>query len=637
MPEPEVLPDVPADPVCTINLTDMDMPTDTDVPFETDMPPFETADMPIESTLGGSGNLKIAHIEEFRKDATEITGVGQTFTTFTAFREALKKYSIAHGFNFKYKKNETHRVTVVCKSQGCPWRIHVSRLATTHLVSIKTMTSKHTCEESATKPDRATRSWIGSIIREKLKISPDYKPKDIAIDMKREYGIELNYSQAFRAKESAMEQLHGSFKHAYSQLPLYCEKIMESNPGSIATFTTNEDSSFRGLFVSFYASIYGFQQGCRPLIFLNSFPLYSKYQGTLLVATAADGNDAVFPVAFAVVDEGTDENWHWFLSELKSAVSTVRKLTFIADFEKGIRESLHQIFCGECYHGYCLCHLAERLNKNLKGQFTHEARCLLVKELYAAAYAPKLEAFERCAAKIKVISPDAYNWVIRSEPDHWANAFFGGARYNHMTSNFGELFYSWVTEATELPITHLVDVLRGKITEMIYTRRAESNQWETTLTPSMEEKLKNETLKAGPLQVLLSHGNTFEVRGECVDVVDVDHWDCSCKGWQLSGLPCSHAIAVFECIGRSPYDYCSRFFMVESYRLTYAESIQSVPNVEKPLKSELTKAPITVTPPPTRRPPGRPKTKQDGEQEVIKHKLQCSKCKSLGHNKRSCK
>ncbi|KAJ1418716.1 Zinc finger, PMZ-type [Sesbania bispinosa] len=55
------------------------------------------------------------------------------------------------------------------------------------------------------------------------------------------------------------------------------------------------------------------------------------------------------------------------------------------------------------------------------------------------------------------------------------------------------------------------------------------------------------TSVAQSFQVLLSQGNTntFEVRGESVDIVDIDHWDCSCKGWQLTGLPCCHAIAVF--------------------------------------------------------------------------------------------
>lgn len=565
-----------------------------------------------------------------------ITGLGQRFNTFTEFREALHKYSIAHGFAYRYKKNDSHRVTVKCKSQGCPWRIYASRLATTQLICIKKMSSKHTCEGAAVKAGyRATRGWVGNIIKEKLKSSPNYKPKDIADDIKREYGIQLNYSQAWRAKEIAREQLQGSYKEAYTLLPYFCEKIKETNPGSVVTFSTKDDSSFHRLFISFHASISGFQQGCRPLLFLDTTPLNSKYQGTLLAATSVDGDDGIFPVAFAVVDAETDENWLWFLQELKAAISTSEGITFVAAFEEGLKKSLNEVF-QNCYHGYCLRHLAEKLNRDLKGQFSHEARRFIINDFYAAAYAPKREGFHSAAESIKCISPDAYNWVAQSEPQRWANAFFEGARYNHMSSNFGQQFYNWVSDANELPITQMVDVLRGKMMESIYMRRVESNQWTTKLTPSKEETLLKEIGLSRSFQVLLLEGTSFEVRGDVVEVVNVDQMDCTCKVWRSTGLPCCHAIAVFECIGRDPYEYCCRYFTTECYRLTYAESIHPVPNVDK-VVCEVTQETVTVTPPPTKRPPGRPKMKQVDSVDIIKRQLQCSKCKGLGHNKKTCK
>ncbi|KAL8268631.1 hypothetical protein R6Q59_002429 [Mikania micrantha] len=573
-----------------------------------------------------------------------ITGVGQRFHSLAEFREALRKYSIAHGFNYMYKKNENQRVTVKCKSENCPWRIHASRLSTTQLVCIKTMRPTHTCQGGSIKPAfRATRSWVGNLIKEKVKDSPKIKPKDIANDLKRDYGIELNYSQARRAKEYAREQLLGSYKDAYSELPVFCEKIMETNPGSLAKFCTNKDLSFHRLFVCFHASISGFIQGCRPLIFLDSTPLNSRYQGMLLTATSADGDDGAFPVAFAVVDEETSDNWHWFLSEFKNLVLGHGPITFVADFQKGLRESLPEIFDGECYHAYCLGYLAEKLNKDLTGHFSHDARRLMVEDLYAAAHAPKLEGFEKYTEDIKAISPEAYNWVIRSEPDHWANAFFGGLRYNHMTSNFGNFFYSWVSEANELPITQMIDELRGKLMQLMYTRRVESSQWLTRLTPSMEEKLKTEILKAHSVQVLRSHGSKFEVRfGESIDIVDIENWDCSCKVWLLTGLPCCHAIGVLENYGRGPYDHCSRFVHVEMYQLAYAESINPIPNLERLMDIELDDGTILVTPPPTTRTPGRLKIRKVlpgrvGPADFLKRQLQCGKCKGVGHNKRSCK
>jgi zinc finger SWIM domain-containing protein 3 len=133
-----------------------------------------------------------------------ITGVGQRFHSLAEFREALRKYSIAHAFNFVYKKNENQRVTVKCKAEGCPWRIHASKLSTTQLVCIKTMRPVHNCQGVTSKaPFRAKRSWVGDLIKEKVKESPKIKPKDIATDLKRDYGIDLNYSQAKNMHESS--------------------------------------------------------------------------------------------------------------------------------------------------------------------------------------------------------------------------------------------------------------------------------------------------------------------------------------------------------------------------------------------------------------------------------------------------
>ncbi|PRQ42509.1 putative transcription factor interactor and regulator CCHC(Zn) family [Rosa chinensis] len=618
-------PDLPLD--ASLDVLDDTSPIDTHIDLPTEM-------SPLFPFIGPNDDK---HAKGAQQWQNSITGVGQRFSSVHEFRESLRKYAIAHQFAFRYKKNDSHRVTVKCKADGCPWRIHASRLSTTQLICIKKMNPTHTCEGAvATTGHQATRSWVASIIKEKLKYLPNYKPKDIVNDIKQEYGIQLNYFQAWRGKEIAKEQLQGSYKDAYNQLPLFCEKIMETNPGSFAIFTTKEDSSFHRLFVSFHASLSGFQQGCRPLLFLDSIPLKSKYQGTLLAATAADGGDEVFPVAFTVVDAESDDNWHWFLLQLKSSFSTTCPITFVADRQKGLRESIAEVF-KDSYHGYCLRYLTEQLIRDLRGQFSHEVKRLMVEDFYAAAYAPTPDNFQRCLESIKSISLEAYNWIIQSEPYNWANAYFKGARYNHMTSNFGELFYSWASDAHELPITQMVDVIRGKIMDLIYKRRADSDQWLTRLTPSMEEKLDKETLKVQNLQVLLSAGSTFEVRGESIEVVDLDCWNCSCKGWQITGLPCCHAIAVIGCTGRNPYDYCSRFFTSDSYRLTYSESIHPIPQVDIPVTKTTSQIAVTVSPPPTRRPPGRPTTKKYGSQGMNKRQLQCSRCKGLGHNKSTCK
>ncbi|KAM7278591.1 hypothetical protein ACFE04_005725 [Oxalis oulophora] len=504
-----------------------------------------------------------------------ITGVGQRFNSVNEFRDALHKYSIARSFAYRYKKNDNDRVSAKCKSQGCPWYIYASKLSKTKFICIKKMEALHTCEgiDGFKAGYRATKGWVGNIIKEKLKVNPSYKPKDIVADIEREYGIQLHYSQARRAREVAREQLQGSHIEAYSQIPFLCEKIEETNPGSVATFVTKDDSSFHRLFVSFGASISGFEQGCRPLLFLDA-------------------------------------------------------ITFVSGTQNGLKKALVEEFDNSCYHSHCVRHLAEKISIQLKGQLSFDARKFLINDIYAAAQAPKLEGFQQSIENIKGMCPDAYNWVLQSEPEHWASVFFTGARYNHIVSDFGQDFYGWVSDANDLPITQMMDKLRVRMMESIYIRRAEADQWVTKLTPSNEEKLQKEILGAQSLGLEVSavQDHIFEVCGE---TVSLENWDCSCKVWRLTGLPCRHAIAVFELTGRSPYDYCAQYFTSENYRLAYAESIHPVPNVESRIKTENE---VVVNPPATR---GR-RSKAEST-ELFKRQLQCSKCKGLGHNKLTCK
>ncbi|OMO58589.1 Phox/Bem1p [Corchorus olitorius] len=220
-----------------------------------------------------------------------ITGIGQTFNTRRELHDALDKFSLAHGFLYTLKNSDGRRFCARCKADGCPWFFIAPKLSTTKLFRIKKMNDTHTCGVGS-KRRHASRKLVASIVKEKLRDTPTYKPQEMIDDIRRDLGIELNYAQAYGGIAAALEELQGSHRKAYNQLPLLCEKILETNPGSAAVLNTKEDSSFHRIFVAFCASLHGFQNGCRPLLFLDCVPLKSKYREELFTAAALDGNDA---------------------------------------------------------------------------------------------------------------------------------------------------------------------------------------------------------------------------------------------------------------------------------------------------------------------------------------------------------
>ncbi|XP_066387153.1 uncharacterized protein [Miscanthus floridulus] len=566
-----------------------------------------------------------------------IKGVGQEFDNVKDFRAQLCKYAIGKGFAYRFIKNETTRVTVKCVAEGCTWRLHASESSRNKKFVIKKMTDEHTCGGGNGEGQRrATRQWLTTVIKEKLHDNPVMKPKDLVKEIYEQYGVTLTYSQVWRGKEVAQKELYHAIRETYSHLPWYCERLTESNPGSIALLSPMVDTKFRRFFVAFHASLHGFTNGCRPLLFLDKVPLKATNEYKLLVAAAVDADDGVFPVAFSVVEDENYESWVWFLMQLKFPIQNhsyaYNAMTFLSSGQKGLDAAVSQVF-GDSHHAFCLHHIMEEFKGELrKGPWSQQIREGIIEDFTRAAQACSIEDFNASIESIRNISTEAAEWIIASKPEHWSDAIFRGCRYDHFSSNIVDAFNNWIPTKKEGSIVLMVDSLRTKIMEIIETRLEACKAWSGPLTPSMEYKAQEEMMKAGKMTVLCSSETVFEVRGNAIFVVNLANWECTCRRWQLSGLPCLHAVAVFNRIGRSFYDYCSKFFRIESYHMTYSGTIFPIPDMDTVDFS----AGANLIPPPKPRTSDKPRRKRINPNKVPTVIRLCSRCKQAGHNKATC-
>ncbi|XP_020104675.1 uncharacterized protein LOC109721441 [Ananas comosus] len=567
--------------------------------------------------------------------------VGQQFPDVKAFRKAVKEAAIAQHFELKVIKSDLIRYFAKCAKEGCPWRIRAVKLPNSPAFAIRSIDGTHTCGKSAQQGHhQASVDWIVNLIENRLRDDINYKPKDILEDIQKQYGITIPYKQAWRAKERGLAAIYGSSEEGYCLLPSFCEQIKLSNPGSIAqVYTTGSDHRFQKLFISFNASIHGFINSCLPIISLGAMELKSKYLGTLLSITSFDADGGLFPVAFGIVDLETDESWLWFLSEFhnlleRSNETKIPKLTFLSSGEKGINEAVRRKF-PTANHAICMRHLTDSINKEFKNS-------RLVQLLWKAACSITTVGFRERMAEIEEVSPDAAKKIQLFPPNRWAVVHFEGSRFGHLCSNT-EDFHQWILDARELPILQVIERIHAKLMSEIDERREKIANWTSVLAPSAEKRISDAVEFACGYQVLRSDEFEFEVlSADRSDIVNIGNRTCSCRDWQLYGIPCSHAVAAIVYCRKDVYDYTEKCFTTEKYREAYSQPLHPIPErgewgiLKESLNEEENRI---VRPPKFRRPPGRPEKKRACAEEAgrVKHTVHCSRCNQTGHYKRTCK
>ncbi|KAL6847051.1 hypothetical protein ACP4OV_022904 [Aristida adscensionis] len=569
--------------------------------------------------------------------------VGQEFPDVMSCRRAIRNTAISCHFEIQTVKSDKTRFTAKCAAEGCPWRIHAAKLPGVPAFSIRTIHDNHTCMGiNHLGHQQASVQWVATTVEERLRENPHCKPKEILEEIHKSHGITLSYKQAWRGKERIMAAVRGSFEEGYRLLPEYCRQVERTNPGSIAHVYGNpDDNCFRRLFISFHASIFGFVNACRPLIGLDRTILKNKYLGTLLLATGFDGDGALFPLAFGVVDEETDENWVWFLSELhellENNTENMPRLTILSDRRKGIIDGVEFNF-PTAFHGYCMRHVSETFKKEFNNP-------VLVNLLWEAAHALTVIEFETKLLEIEDASAEAVVWIRHLPPRLWATAYFEGTRYGHLTANITESLNSWIVDASGLPIVQMMECIRRQLMTWFNERREASMQWTTILVPTAERRVQEAIEQARGYQVARANDAEFEVitPHEGTNIVDIRNRCCLCRGWQLYGVPCSHGVAALLSCRQNVHRYTESCFTVATYRKTYSQTIHPIPdktlwNETSDQAGEENKVEVIINPPKSLRPPGRPRKKRVRAEDRGRSKriVHCSRCNQTGHFRTTC-
>ena len=140
---------------------------------------------------------------------------------------------------------------MTCIDMKCNWWLHATKLSGSTFFRIKKYIEGHTCSSDVLqKEHRQASSWlIGQCIKSKFEEADRvYRPNEIKQDMKLEFGINISYDKAWRARESALNSIRGSHEGSYATLPLYCAMLEMKNPSIVTHIEIDGTNHFKYFF-----------------------------------------------------------------------------------------------------------------------------------------------------------------------------------------------------------------------------------------------------------------------------------------------------------------------------------------------------------------------------------------------------
>ncbi|XP_022029519.1 uncharacterized protein LOC110930488 [Helianthus annuus] len=342
-------------------------------------------------------------------------------------------------------------------------------------------------------------SSIAREIQPMIESNPDMPIQAIQSQLLRKHQLEISLHKVFRAKRIATTKIYGDYQVQYGLLRSYCDELLKANPGSTIKIdvepcgnSASPTRQFRRVYFCFASMMRGFKMIGRPLLGVDGCFIKGPFPGQILSVVGIDANNSIYPVCYALVEAETTQTWKWFLQLLRDDLGcTVNScFTFINDRQKGLIPAMLAVF-PNAEHIFCLRHIHE----NMKSKWRRD---LYKNLLWSAGRKTSIPSFNKAMEEIKTTER-----AIQ------------------------------IVGARDKPIITCLEFIREYMTKRIVKVKKIQAKCMGPLTPHATEVFDEIKKQAAEMSVLM---------------VDSE------KKWDLTGMPCKHAVASIWDMSRNSID-----------------------------------------------------------------------------------
>lgn len=139
----------------------------------------------------------------------------------------------------------------------------------------------------------------------------------------------------------------------------------------------------------------------------------------------------------------------------------------------------------------------------------------------------------------------------------------------------------------------LMDTIRKQLMVRLEAKKQNGTKWNNNICPRIVDKVSQ--LK----RLAMTYGRAEYVGNELLEVTyqnndieieqyvaDLESKTCQCRMWQISGIPCVHAITAIIHRRRDVLNHVSSYYSKEAYLQAYTGQLQPLPGpVEWPRRN----------------------------------------------------
>ncbi|XP_010682934.3 uncharacterized protein LOC104897696 [Beta vulgaris subsp. vulgaris] len=473
--------------------------------------------------------------------------VGMKFSSPEMFKEMVNKYAVYAGYSVRWIRSENKKKMEAKCKMGCEWKVYASWDGQKKSFMVKSVHDQHTCDRADYENLQAKSRWLAREFLDKFREEPNWPRKSLEKEVLNRFGVKLSKWNCYRVKKHAHRLLHGNLKDHYSKIAAYLNELkrvdedfrFQLQTDALENDAEHVEHQFKRLYISFPGLRAGFISGCRKVVCIDGCFLKTFLGGQLLCAISRDGNNQMFPICWAVVEAENNEAWKWFLENLKKDLPGFggEDCTIISDQHKSIMHGVKTIF-PDVEHRNCARHIWPSWHKKHRGDGLKE-------KFWQAVYAYNMADFDLALQEMDVLSTAAVEDFKALKPKTFCRFGFRiHTKCNLVVNNLAETFNGWILESRSKPILGMLEDIRRAVMERLFLKRTLMERAKDDICPRIRKKLETNKEYAKTCHVLASDKMEFEVLcGMEVLIVNLESKSCTCRRWDLTGIPCSHVIA----------------------------------------------------------------------------------------------